>query len=442
MKAHRRGRALARGNAVCFPCIEIPHEKGPFWLSRESLCDACKAGRFTIGGMTQGDYNAYRRQAWIRVVPSGPRVEIEEIDLEKVYTYQSLESIMMNLAKYEGVTLDIIGQSVEGRNIYSITIDLGDNPDKQTILLTGQTHAREFAGSVFILKQYSEMIEKAQTDAYIRSILGHIRYVAIPVVNPDGREYAITQKSRSIKSNINRVDINRNFPFGGQRLAGKRMSRTMRTSPSLYGYYGGETLGSEPETRAVMLWLAYYIVTPRFHTIMLFDMHMQGRILYSDKPWDIEQKEDRTTELVRYLRQHVCKGYRDGYEPFPYGLRGEGGTLTDYATALAMGLRFSRKYGILTAVTRHGEAVPLVEFVDFDRHRELYCPANSYFTAVTIEIGAGRGMLGYSERARIGMNREWRTYNFHEFLLLVTKRALGDTKAEGSQEIAEFSGMP
>jgi protein MpaA len=62
--------------------------------------------------------------------------------------------------------------------------------------------------------------------------------VIVPGINPDGLE-------RRTRKNANGIDINRNFPTRHFGASGENSDPDGR-------YFGGETPGSEPETRAVL----------------------------------------------------------------------------------------------------------------------------------------------------------------------------------------------
>ena len=83
------------------------------------------------------------------------------------------------LAKlYEkGATIRVIGRSVLGRKIYAI--EIGQGP---TVLLHYAIHAREYATASLALLHAKMLLEQKPKG---------IRFVLIPMVNPDGTELAM-----------------------------------------------------------------------------------------------------------------------------------------------------------------------------------------------------------------------------------------------------------
>jgi hypothetical protein len=209
--------------------------------------------------------------------------EFPELDLTRAYSYAELETYMRVLAGHDGVHIAVIGKTPQGRNLYSLSLDFPSSGAKKTVLLTGQVHAREFAGGLYILKQFGELVQMAETDEFTRLLLENVRFVAVPVVNPDGREMIVDGGNELRKSNANGIDLNRNFPSvdAAQLIKGATMTWAYRTSPGLE-YFAGVHLGSEPETQAVMGWLHHFIPT----TTCFVDYHQQGHILFGGKIWD------------------------------------------------------------------------------------------------------------------------------------------------------------
>jgi len=390
-------------------------------FNQSPIADFSKFGKFTIDGMTTEDYNTSKNLQWTRIKPDGEPEDLE-IDLTRQYTYKELEDFMINLAKYDNVYLDIIGTTEQGRKIYSLSIDYSNGVAKDVVLTTGQTHALEFAGSVYILNQYSELIKQAQTDPSIKHKLENVSYHAIPVVNPDGREIIINCGDAIQKSNANGVDINRNFNSinAGQKANSINQNNSVKIAPGL-GNFPGYTLGSEAETQAVMKWLETYITTSS-GKVYLFDYHQMGRVTYSDKPWRPSSLENLTKNIQEQILSFLNSGVTSNHyayvpEGSTYGLDGVGGTLTDYFVSVADGFKYNEDYQRMMYEV-NGVGIPLFQFEDVDRFMESYKPANPNCIAMTIEIGPGPA-LGYGPTARNIMNNEYTDYNFSSLLVFI-----------------------
>jgi hypothetical protein len=382
-------------------------------------------GKFTCEGMTAADYKNMQSLNWKKVTLKGETVN-QVLDLKKLYKYKDLENFMFNLARNTGVELYTIGKTKQKRNIYSIKIDYFPNENKKIILYTGGVHAREGAGPVYILKQFSELITKAKTDPKVLKILSQVTFIAIPSVNPDGREMIINGGSASRKSNANGVDINRNFPAlnASQLVKGIKMYPYYSKKPSMY-YFCGYSLGSEKETQAAMKWLDTYIPKASIY----IDYHQQGHQVYGGKPYDTLVQESEYKKFANSLLSVINKGISSGkyvYKPEVknYGLNGTGGTITDYAVSVAAGMKFSQKFGRMILYAGK-EELPLLKMKDLDKFKKYLHTVNSKIHICTYEICSGSSTLGFSTKARFYIDKEYAKYHFDLLPIYNAKQVLG-----------------
>lgn len=383
-------------------------------------------GSITIPGMPEHLYRSTLNPSWAKVSNNGQYQELS-LHIAQAYSYADLENYMYNLANHYGVELFVIGKTLEGRNIYSISIDYPSDKPKATILLTGSIHARETAGGLFILKQYGELLKKADSDPRIKRLLEHVRFVAVPVVNPDGREMVLNSNNNTIKSNASGVDLNRNFPSvnAGQLKKGVSRDPEQTDTPSLNGFYSGPYLGSEPETIAMMGWLNRYVPIASYY----IDYHQQGGDAFAGKVWDTKQRfmeyKNFALQFKNFLNSKTKGGhyfYKESKNIDP--INGRGGTLTDYATSIAMGFTYSPTLGRMV-LNIDGIDTPLMVFQDLDNYPKQYRPINPYIFVSTLEIGMGNEYLGYSAQTRELLKQEYDRYNFKNLLEYLAKKALG-----------------
>ena len=112
----------------------------------------------------------------------------------------------------------VVGRSVDGRPLTAIAI--GPASAKRRVLVVGCIHGNECAGL-------------AITTALRRLPVPHgVQLWIVPEANPDGT-------AAGTRQNAHGVDLNRNFPYGWQRI----------TDPV---YDSGPRPASEPETQALM----------------------------------------------------------------------------------------------------------------------------------------------------------------------------------------------
>lgn len=381
-------------------------------------------GKIKYDGMPYEEYKNAMNYSWEDLTEYDETIEKITIDITKTIDYSQYVEYLKLLSRYEGVYLYQIGKSTNGRNIYSVEIDIESDYEKKVILLNGQTHAREFAGGTYILKELVDLIQEAQTNKDTMNILKKTKYVAIPVLNVDGREMLIkepqkwTSGGQIWKAYATGTDGNRNFPglVWGQIAKGYSLDTTISSKPSGFNYQG-KYGGSEPETKAAMKWLYHYIVIEKASA--LIDYHQQGSVIYSGKGFSLINQTRSSNQLRESIRTHLNNGnsrkYITAEDSYGYGLNGRGSTLTDHAVALALGAKFSPKYGFLVMTDGKTE-YPLITFKDVDNIKFKYTPVNANFATATLEIGVGQSYLGNSENTRKLLKQEYQRYHYDTFL--------------------------
>lgn len=244
---------------------------------------------------------------------------------EDGYSYAQLVSdVETGLAAYGAlVSWDVAGVSVEGRNLYCITLGMGDG----YVMVTAGVHAREVANTPMLMQALFTLLDAAKNGEAVDGIdvsdlLSRMTLVLMPLVNPDGYELCRTRASRTKKTNANDVDLNRNFPsrywnYAGAACAGNR--------------FPGAAPASEPETQAVMAVMA------RYPYLALMDMHSRGRLVYCGKAELTDADIKNGIPLAEMQRRSHALG-NAMLSAMRYKLvaedaleRGGEGTLTDYA---------------------------------------------------------------------------------------------------------------
>ena len=217
---------------------------------------------------------------------------------QEMYTYQRMEADLKLLkSRYEGVTVDSIGTTVDGRNMYRIVI--GNPNAEKKVLVLAAIHAREYITSPLVMRQVREMLDRKASG---ETALNEVCIQFVPMANPDGVEISqraldgLTKDSskqsvRRIieswsdwgllenqdkynwylnkwKNNVNGVDLNHNFPTPG--WAQLNDNRGKASSE----FYKGPSAGSEPETQAIMK----LVNEQKFSEVINY--HAQGQIIY------------------------------------------------------------------------------------------------------------------------------------------------------------------
>jgi murein tripeptide amidase MpaA len=192
---------------------------------------------------------------------------------------QDLVTQYPDLATYE-----VVGQSVEGRDIFAIRITGtgvggGSTPVAQrpAVFFNGCQHAREWVSPATVVYIADRLLSNYATDPRTRALLDNIEFVIVPVVNPDGYIFSWTtqrlwRKNRAVNSGSTcfGVDTNRNFGFewGGVGASTNPCNDTFR----------GPAAFSEPETQAVRDY-----ITANTRIAAAIDFHSYSELILS--PW-------------------------------------------------------------------------------------------------------------------------------------------------------------
>ena len=168
----------------------------------------------------------------------------------------------------------VIGYSVQGRAIVAYTFGSGGTK----ILFTGGIHGSEQSS-------YSTMqgwVNYLQSNGY--KIPGNKQVVVVPNTNPDGI-------ARGSRYNVNNVNLGRNFPTANWKSDAE--------TPNGYEEkVGGESPGSEPETKALMS------LTGQLRPRLEVSFHAQGRLVGANKVGDSTAIGNRYASTVGYATMY------------------------------------------------------------------------------------------------------------------------------------------
>lgn len=412
---------------------ETAAQEGPVLLALADInARYAGYGEMTIAGMTPEDYDKAMAIEWRTVKAFGEPEEMS-VDLSELMDYGDIERCILNLAKYDGVGVSVIGESEQGRNIYTVELSFGEeSEEKPFIMLTGGVHAREFAGPEYLIKLLNDIVVKAGNDEYTRLLLENATIIAVPLVNPDGRQLIIEGGDPDRKSNANGVDLNRAMPSvnAGQHGTDRELNENISLEPGL-DFFPGYRLGSQSETQAMMKWFDVYIPAADVY----IDLHQQGGVTFYNKGFITERSDELSRQLAEVVNELLKDKYPPRNESDSYGLAGEGGTFTDYAKSAAEGFTFSYRLGRMVLNTGNDE-LPLIFFRDIDEHPEYYKPVNTGFKSISIEIGRNRKYLGPSEQARRYRANEFNECGWKKFLTGTIELTLGEDKTDTLRSLA------
>ncbi|MGL5436080.1 MAG: M14 family metallopeptidase [Lachnospiraceae bacterium] len=253
------------------------------------------------------------------------------------YSYDQMAQDIQSLSSRYGSKMqtNVIGTSLDGRNIYEIILG---NPDAEKhILIHAGIHAREYMTPLLVMKQLEYGLEFYEQGSYegqpLSNILDKVAIHYVPMVNPDGitltqfgvdalhseelRQAVMQCYSNDLsagrtsaafeqyllywKANARGVDLNQNFPANWELASTSAL-------PS-YAVYKGESALSEPESQA----LANLTLSRSWSATISY--HSMGEVIY----WDYtdNQVREASQELVNLIA--ATTGYR------PAGSSGHGG---------------------------------------------------------------------------------------------------------------------
>lgn len=160
----------------------------------------------------------------------------------------------LHAARPDLSTLSIVGQSLQNRPIRAITITGPDTPgnavaDRPVVLWNGCQHAREWVSPMTVTYLASRLLGDYDTDPAVRDLVDSVRFVIVPMANPDGYLFSWSnqrywRKNRRPNNATDfGVDLNRNwgYQWGGAGSSGTPSSDV----------YRGPSAFSEPETQVL-----------------------------------------------------------------------------------------------------------------------------------------------------------------------------------------------
>ncbi len=212
----------------------------------------------------------------------------------------------------------VIGQSVEGRNIWAFKVS--DNPnqdeDEPKVLYTALTHAREPVGMMNLFYFVQKLVEGYESDGELEYIIDNREMWFVPVVNPDGYIFnEIIEPTGGGMHRKNRletscgqgtgkgVDLNRNFGFDwGLNDIGSSPDPCDDT-------FRGDTQFSEPETQAIRDLQDNYNFKNvlHYHTFSNLYIHSFGNGSLPEEP-DLSTIRNIGTEMSNYNGYTVGNG--------------------------------------------------------------------------------------------------------------------------------------
>ncbi len=168
-----------------------------------------------------------------------------------IYGYENLKRDLSVLAKNKNIRVGTAGKSVEGRELYTITMGTGD----YKLFINGAHHGMEWITSAMLMrfcKEFSDCYhKKLPFSGYdTEKLWERCTICVLPMVNPDGIQKGIETPGIFWQANANGVDLNHNYDAGWSEC--KKMEIAEGITKPGPTRYGGEAPESEPETKAMV----------------------------------------------------------------------------------------------------------------------------------------------------------------------------------------------
>lgn len=367
-------------------------------------------GEFTIDGMDSTVFWSTQTASasWQHVIDLTGNGDISYDMLEK-YTYAELEEKIRAFSSHDIADVEIIGTSVEGRSIYSVSVGTGTS----NILIVTGLHAREPAGTAYLMSQLVDLVTAYESgDERTERLLSMFSIVSVPCGNPDGRAMLDNADNTDWRANANGVDLGLNFPASCAGQYSFSSHQALHETMSGSSGYAGDYLGSEPETIALMGWLEEYID----NAVIYVGYEQYGRLIYPESSYltgsEYRSSLDLAEDLARFLSREDASYKVDDSRTY---LRGWGdGSAADYAAELGQGLLFSEEYGRL-GLEVSGRILPLALYEDAELFADDVMPRAPELACVTIEIST-KGGTGYYDNARRNHKGEYDNCGWSEML--------------------------
>jgi len=108
--------------------------------------------------------------------------------IEGYSNYAEMRKQLESIAGDEAATLRSLGTTLGGREVYLLTLSIGDAEKKPAILLMGSVHAPHLAGSELAVRIARQLVSGKDDDNAIKKLLSDQTIYVIPRPSPDASE--------------------------------------------------------------------------------------------------------------------------------------------------------------------------------------------------------------------------------------------------------------
>lgn len=259
------------------------------------------------------------------------------------HTYESAVQELQDLAKQHPdlAQFIVLGKSAEGRDLVALKISSdakSDTSRKKGVVITGLTHAREWATMESAMKVAKDLVNGYGKDEKVKQKLDKLEIWVVPFVNPDGYVFSRNEigwwrknmrpitntgcpkhpDSVDAKSWHIGVDLNRNYYDGNPdhfeiyRPKGDTPCNIQDDFSATSDYPGEETYrgpsgGSEPETKILM-----DLELKKPNIIGVIDLHSYGEMLLY--PWGHTHDKVPNVEAYKEIGKRINNAMENRYK--------------------------------------------------------------------------------------------------------------------------------
>src|SRR3954467_6987297 len=120
---------------------------------------------------------------------------------DRFYKYDELTDLLRSWeSQFDLLTVDSIGKSYEGRDIWLATVSNGVASEKPAFWVEANIHASEVTGCTAALHLVHTLL--TSSEARVQRALGTRTFYVVPRLNPDGAELALADKPRIVRSSV------------------------------------------------------------------------------------------------------------------------------------------------------------------------------------------------------------------------------------------------
>ena len=134
--------------------------------------------------------------------------------LEGYADYPTWETQVQELAKSDAVAAISLGKTLGGRDVYLLTVGLGEVEQKPALLVVGTVHEPHVVGAELAMRIARQLACSYADDEQVRQLLERYTFYIIPRPNPDGTQRLWSAPWRDRAGNDRPTDDDRDFQVG------------------------------------------------------------------------------------------------------------------------------------------------------------------------------------------------------------------------------------